>query len=910
MAFYTVRPRVIPSVMLCVALAVPGAAHAQAALFADPLTSNPNTGSTDIPVNRGKKGLLYRFKYQDAGGLASTAGFPMSLTQATVTLTISTNAPISCTAGTTAPPNACVFSAADGDTEDGVLDYVEIRYGSDFPVNVTVQYEVQDARSSPATGSLLQDPANTVVSFTTTSSTTPPPVRTPGIVALVFDISGSMGARATPSGSRTRMEVLKTAAEQFFAMLPMAVVEGDKLGAVYFASNATPSAPTLIAAHNEAQRLQLLNDIKSRVPTSATSMGAGLVVAQPILSGDPAPRKYVLLFSDGEQNQRPCIGVPDSAWCNSTLDNSLIVGGAPYTVASVCPVMAGQMSAPGWILQQRIGAIACENNSLKIRDGSDSFADADMQTFFAQILTKVFPGDKLEKVLDVTGTLAPNGTGTQRFFAGPRDISMTISVTWTGGGSGHQFTLRAPDGTMIDLSKRFDFGNGITTARLKLPVIQNNTLIPTSGEWEIGFASGPRGPSGYHALVLLDNEILSSEFRVATRDAGTGEPITLEVHLTEDGAPVTGAIVGVQVSGPQQGLGQMLATTPMPAGSPPASSDPYRDDAARKVAMLANDPAYANLFADQTLPGMSLLDDGTGGDVTANDGIYTGRLAATTVEGHYQFHFSVRASTTRNGDFQRSWKSVTFVRAKPDANNTVMTVLSSTPQAGAVLHVIQVTPKDRFGSLLGPGYAGYMDIVPSAGTIVTPLIDRLDGSYEVTVRVPAGQANPTIDIAVLGTPVASKPLVAVGATLPSRIVSLHAGASMPQSPLSSTFDRALSLGVDLEMRIRRPFSIEAYLGHDRFSLQTSGSDFALTHLSLSGKATFGSAMLRPAIEAGVGGYSASGAGSGTHFGWSAGASVQYWFHSTRAADVSYRFRSANGGDWEYATIQAGVRLGF
>ena len=910
MVFHTVRPRIISSVLLCATLALPGAVGAQAALFADPLTSNPNTGSTDIPVNRGKKGLLYRFKYQDAGGTASTAGFPMTLTGATVTVTVSTNAPVNCSAGTTPAPNACVFSAADGDTEDGVLDYVEIKYGSDFPVNVIVQYEVKGARSSPATGSLLQDPANTIVSFTTTTSTTPAPVRTPGIVELVFDISGSMSLKAAPSGSRTRMEVLQTAAEQFFALLPMAVVEGDKLGAVYFASNATASSPSLISAFNESQRLQLLSDIKSRIPTTATSMGAGLTVARPILSGDPAPRKYVLLFSDGEQNTMPCIGTPNSGWCNSTLDNSLLVGGAAYTVASVCPIMAGQMSAPGWILQQKIGALACENNSLKIRDGSDTFAGDDMQTFFAQILTKVFPGDKLEKVLDVSGALGPNATATQRFFAGPRDISMTISVAWVGGGSGQQFTLRAPDGTMIDLSKRLDFGDGVTTARLRLPIIQNNVLIQTRGEWEIGFASGPRGPFGYHAIVLLDNEILSSDFRVATRDAGTGEPITLEVQLTESGAPVTGATVGVQLSGPQQGLGQMLATTPMPSGTAPASSDPYRDDAARKVAMLANDPAYANLFADRTLPGMSLLDDGTGGDATANDGIYTGRLAATTVEGHYQFAFSARASTTRSGDFQRSWKSVTFVRAKPDAANTVMTVLSSTPQAGAVLHVLQVTPKDRFGNLLGPGYAGYMTITPSAGTVVTPLIDRLNGSYEVTVSVPSGQANPTIDIAVLGTPVTSKPLVPLGSSLPSRVVSLHAGASVPQSPLSGAFDGALSLGIDLEMRIRRPFSIEAYLGHDRFSPQTSGSDFALTHLSLSGKATLGSAMLRPAIEAGVGGYSASGAGSGTHFGWSAGASVQYWFQATRAADVSYRFRSANGGDWEFATIQAGVRLGF
>jgi hypothetical protein len=306
---------------------------------------------------------------------------------------------------------------------------------------------------------------------------------------------------------------------------------------------------------------------------------------------------------------------------------------------------------------------------------------------------------------------------------------------------------------------------------------------------------------------------------------------------------------------------------------------------------------------------MALLDDGQNGDAAANDGIYTGRLQATNFEGHYHFNLAVHGSTTANGDFQRAWKLVTFVRAKPDPTATETTVMSSTTQAnGDVLETIRIIPRDRFHRYLGPGYVGYMTVTPSAGTIVSPLVDKLDGSYQVGILVPAAQPNPSVTLVILGTPVVTRTIDEMKLSTPSTVVSLHAGLTVPHSQLSNAFNGSLSLGADFEFKLASPFSIEAYLGHDRFTAKSGGTDFSLTHISLSGKATFGTGVLRPAIDAGAGAYIASSSG-GTHFGWSAGGSLQYWRTATQAIEGSYHFRDAKGGDLRFSTLQIGIRFG-
>jgi von Willebrand factor type A domain. len=903
--------------------AVPARAPAQNNLFLDPLGSSPPDAGSGVLLNAGKKGLMLRFGFIE-GGVPSNA-FTLDLNAATVKLQVGAGATVTCNPSSTPPvnPNTCNYTVAAWDAMSP-LRYAKLMYSDLFPVNTSVTATITGARVALSGGGFAtQDPGVTTVTFTTGSM---PGTRPPAAVALVFDISGSMGSPAIVGGTPsdpTRMMVLKKAAAQFMSLLPAAVTKGDKIGAVYFSDATTIAA--LGDATDAAFRSQLLNSIEGQQPTNGTSIGGGLKRAASLLNGLPAPRS-ALLFSDGEQNVTPCVGLPNSAGCTSTLTGSdLIVDGTTYPNITVCPVMAGRIGVPGWTLQQKIGDISCHVTALSIRDNSNEFASDDMSSFFAQVLATMFPGDKLEIARDVSGQLPPGSRATERFLAGPRDAAMAVSLTWQGPMRRLGFRLIAPDGTPVDISKRLAFSDHLTTlGKLRLPVEQDGKRIPTKGEWQVLIDSTFGTPGSYHLLVLLDNETIASEFQIAAQDIGTSEPVPIRVKLTDGGVPVLGATVAVQVSGPKNGVGNMLATAPTPAGTPPASNDPYRDELAKKIALLVSDPAFAGLFADQTLPGMALLDDGIGADATANDGIYSGRLQAANEEGHYQFTVAAKGTSPLNGDFQRTQKLVTFVRAKPNATATSITLVSSTTQTnGSVISVIKVVPRDTLRRFLGPGYVGYMNVGTSQGTIVSPLHDNLDGSYLVSVQTPSAQANPTISVVILGTPVKSVPLddlrtgtgtgTGTGGPPPGgsmRALSLHAGVAIPHSTLSSNFNSSISLGADLEFPLVPPFSLEAYLGHDRFRAKSSGSDFSLTHLSLSGKATLGTGMVRPSVDAGVGGYAASGLGGGTHFGWSLGAALQYWWMPTTAVEASYHFRNVNHGDWRYSTIQGGIRWSF
>jgi len=124
------------------------------------------------------------------------------------------------------------------------------------------------------------------------------------------------------------------------------------------------------------------------------------------------------------------------------------------------------------------------------------------------------------------------------------------------------------------------------------------------------------------------------------------------------------------------------------------------------------------------------------------------------------------------------------------------------------------------------------------------------------------------------------------------------------------FDPGVSLGADLEYRFTNLFSVEAYLGHDRFKNQFFNDSFHLTHLSGHAKFTFGTGTVRPSVHAGLGAYFPEG--GGTRFGGNAGASVQFWLTPNFAIEPSYNYRAVNfsGSTLKYSTLQGGIRFRF
>jgi hypothetical protein len=325
------------------------------------------------------------------------------------------------------------------------------------------------------------------------------------------------------------------------------------------------------------------------------------------------------------------------------------------------------------------------------------------------------------------------------------------------------FRLKAPDGTLIDISQRIQLGRNMSFTTVHFPLRQNGVVIAPQGAWQIELdASGIQfAELDYHVMVMLDNPAIASEFNIEAQDIGTGEAIPIRVKLKHGGSPVLHATVEAQLQGPQNGLGNILATTPPPQGTPNAGGDKVRSAAYAKLLLLTSDPARASLFQDKSLPTLTLLDNGSAanGDATAGDGIYSGLFKDTFQEGHYFFTVKVRGTTPTEGDFQRTWRLSAFVRPKPVAARTDFKVLSSLGQPdGTMLVRLGVTPRDALGNSLGPDYLDHMTIRSTEGAAATPLDDKLDGSYEITYRLPSAASNPTFMVEVMGQTVVTKTL--------------------------------------------------------------------------------------------------------------------------------------------------------
>ena len=101
-----------------------------------------------------------------------------------------------------------------------------------------------------------------------------------------------------------------------------------------------------------------------------------------------------------------------------------------------------------------------------------------------------------------------------------------------------------------------------------------------------------------------------------------------------------------------------------------------------------------------------------------------------------------------------------------------------------------VTPQDRFGNYVGPGYAKYIQLKFENAKATSPVRDLLDGSYTQTFStanfdsVGAGEAE------IFGEPIDVPGLVEEGG------FSLHAGLVTPYGAFSNSHDNGFTFNLD------------------------------------------------------------------------------------------------------------------
>lgn len=249
--------------------------------------------------------------------------------------------------------------------------------------------------------------------------------------------------------------------------------------------------------------------------------------------------------------------------------------------------------------------------------------------------------------------------------------------------------------------------------------------------------------------VIVDSALKLTPY-ITKRTIGTGDAIKVAARITEAGRPVRNLHqVRVKITKPAEGIGNWLSRHSI-------NKQDYKSyTKKRQGEQRASKHDKANYIRDvikAPFPGrakpeyLSLYDDGSHGDIRANDGIYTNLFVDTNKEGTYKLFFEIQGKTRKGNSFTRYHNIHKYVAVQVQPQSILLDYEhKSIAQDNIKKTDIIITPKDSYGNYLGPGYVQDIHVTIARGKLVSPLKDNLDGTYTQTVQYPV-----TLDIRQLG----------------------------------------------------------------------------------------------------------------------------------------------------------------
>ncbi len=393
-------------------------------------------------------------------------------------------------------------------------------------------------------------------------------------------------------------------------------------------------------------------------------------------------------------------------------------------------------------------------NIYNIADPNEVGLTAQLTKYFVEALTPYYGWNVLSDTLGP----APNFS----LKAGERKL--ILFAFWDNKNNAVPLSIKKPDLSVVTGTADTNLGYSILT-------IDN----PPAGNYTDFTAAGATG-----SKVLLDLRV-EGRFAIDNEPHGTGSTITLRAKLREDGKPLKGADVRVDISKPGEGFGTYVSTHTLanceaaPPQLPPLDQSGKNSSVGLTSKLSTQTPSAASttgqgdvsaprfLLMEQLLkkcnknalirtqdPGLKLYDDGTHGDLVADDGLYTLSFENTQYEGSYVFRFRANGTTPAGVPFARVREIGEYVRVDVDPAQTTLDsrVLS---QAGTVVtRQYYVTPRDRFAGYLGPGYPEQVQFLTSGGQWLGAVTDYNNGIYAQTLRYDTRQGEPQVTPTVQG----------------------------------------------------------------------------------------------------------------------------------------------------------------
>jgi len=754
-------------------------------------------------------------------------------------------------------------------------------------------------------------------------------------VAMVLDKSGSMDI--TDSGSaQSRIQSLRSAVSNFlddWTALPP--VNGDQVGVVTFNQSHTQVAP--LESLSATNVTNIKNALTATNAGGSTSIGEGLLNADTLL-GAASGRRLFLLMSDGIQNTDHMVSVNGNLVQTNCQFDSTVCGMAVPTTPLTLPLETSTPPVPIYAVTIGPTVSAAINQQMATASGG-FYLNAETNTtsmlngFFVELLQNFVRFNSYETVRLISENAAPQSPYSATFPISSTSHDLVLSLMWPSRFGTLRVTL-TPPGAGTSIVKESE--SGFISIAQPLPM---STPMDPPGDWKLlvealnapAGAASTNGSVPFDLHVMTDDAGIKTELSVVPDDYIPGSSIRLRAKVTHFGLPVLGLgshasdKVKLDLIKPGQSIGDMLSDSS--ASTTPSGPDPQSAAEAKLANTVRTIPGALKQVSDS----IQLFDDGKPehGDDVANDGIYSA-LYPATLTGHYNFLFSVESTDPNSVRFSRQQLRTAYVRAVPDAGNTVFTSSIQRHDNGGLLSIV-MTPRVKPGpgcakndpkcGRMGPGWANYFWFLAPGQTPVKPK-DNLDGTYTATVNF-TGSNPPPVSvhfenvIAVIGDsvppgklpqPLDSGNQLTMCCTQSGGRLALFLDAGANLLSLSGNSYTGFSMNSGLEYMAMNHLALDGIFGYHRLS-NAFGSDPNIYQFSFNARSYLTNSPFRLFVNGGIGGYKFGGAS--TYFGWNVGGGLLFHFSKRLGAEADYNYHAINDpGSTTFSTFQLGLRFQF
>ena len=253
---------------------------------------------------------------------------------------------------------------------------------------------------------------------------------------------------------------------------------------------------------------------------------------------------------------------------------------------------------------------------------------------------------------------------------------------------------------------------------------------------------------------VISRSELKLDPSVTTRSLRTGSSFLISVNITQNGIPLSGVDnVYVDIYQPEEGFGNWHAINNISLDEIKNISDTKGGE---NLSLIHQKTLYLTeilnieYFGRRSGGRMVLFDDGTHGDVTANDGIYTNEFTDTMKEGAYTFHFYANGTTPKGNHFERETEIHRHITPEFSPEDSDIFVITIDPIGKYQTIQINVVPMDAYGNYLGPGYSNIIRMSIDWGQPLSGIIDNLDGTYYQEFRILTSMTDQTNISVTLG----------------------------------------------------------------------------------------------------------------------------------------------------------------